>query len=113
MTKGSPFLSSSVRVVLFFILFAIPAFTQTEQAGITGTVRDRQGAAIPDAIVEVQHSETKFVRTTRSGDSGAFFIGALPIGNYSISIKRAGFAPAELSDVRLFVGQIRTVDPVL
>src|SRR5690242_14263083 len=111
MTKGSFFLAT-LRV-LFLLIIATPVFAQTEQAGITGTVRDRQGASVPDALIEVRHTETKLVRTTRTGDSGAFFIGGLPIGNYSISVVRAGFAPEELVDFRLFVGQIRTVDPVL
>src|SRR5215468_8427041 len=113
MTRGTTFLSISVLAILLFALFTITAFAQTEQAGITGTVRDRQGAAIPDVLVEVRHTETSLIRTTRTGESGAFFIGALPIGNYSISIMRTGFQPAVVVDLRLFVGQIRTVDPVL
>jgi len=113
MTKGTLFTANFARAILLLTLLAMPVFAQTEQAGITGTVRDGQGGAIPDTLVEVQHAETNLVRTTRTSDSGAFFIGALPIGNYSISITRAGFEPAELADIRLFVGQIRTVDPVL
>ena len=112
MTKGLLVLSSSILAISFTLL-TNPLFAQTEQAAITGTVRDFQGGVIPDAVVEIQHAETRLVRTTRTSDSGSFFIAALPIGNYSISITGAGFEPLELADLRLFVGQIRTVDPVL
>ena len=104
---------NSACAIALISQLSIAVLAQTEQAGVTGTVRDRQGGAIPDALVEIQHAETKLVRSTLTGDSGAFFIGALPIGNYSISITHAGFAPAHIEDVRLFVGQIRAVDPVL
>ncbi len=102
-----------VQTVVFLALLSIPASAQTEQAGMMGTIRDRQGAAIPDALIEVRHEETKLARTTRSSDSGTFFIGALSIGTYSISVTHPGFQPFELAGFRLFVGQIRTLDTIL
>src|SRR5215831_13604328 len=90
-------------ILLFLFLFAmvaIPVFAQAEQAGITGTVRDRQGGAIPDAVIEVEQAETRLVRITHTSNSGAFFMGALPVGNYSLTIRQAGFDTAKINDLR-------------
>src|SRR5262245_8332496 len=98
---------------VFMFLFSVAAWSQTEQAGITGTVRDSQSGAVPDALVEVVHEDTRLVRTTRTSDSGTFFIGGLAVGDYAITITHSGFDKAESKGIRLFVGQIRTVDVTL
>lgn len=113
MPKEKLSFATLIVAILLLTLTALSVHAQTEQAGITGTVRDRQGGAIPDALIEIAQSGTGLTRTTRTSGSGAFFIGALPIGNYSVSISRTGFEAAKVTDLRLFVGQIRTVDPVL
>src|SRR5215467_12311431 len=104
---------STLISTLFLMVVTIPLSAQTEQAGITGTVRDARGGAISDALVEVRNQETMDLRSTRTGYSGTFFIGALPIGNYSIVITHPDFESVELKSVRLSVGQIRTVDATL
>jgi hypothetical protein len=113
MPTGKLSFITSIVAILLLSVSVTSVHAQNEQAGITGTVRDRQGGAIPDAVIEIEQSGTGLTRTTRTGESGAFFVGALPIGNYSVSIMRSGFEPAKVTELRLFVGQIRTVDPVL
>jgi hypothetical protein len=102
-----------VQMLIFLIYLVVPSVAQTEQAGITGTVIDSQGKGIPEAVVEVRHQETMRTRTTQTSDSGSFFIGGLEIGNYAVSITHPGFDPSELTGVRLFVGQMRTIDTIL
>jgi hypothetical protein len=105
--------SLKTAVALLFVWFAIPVHAQTEQAGITGTVTDSQSAAVPGALVEIRHEETMLARTTRTSESGSFFIGGLAIGNYSISITHPGFDAVEWKGIRLSVAQVRTLDTTL
>jgi len=100
-------------VLTLIVLLNIPAHSQTEQAGITGTIRDSHGAAIADAVVEIRQEETVLTRSTHSNESGTYFLGLLPIGAFSIEIKHPGFASALSRNVRLFVGEVRTLDVTL
>ena len=101
------------HTIIMLSLLGTPVYAQTEQAGMTGTVRDRQGGAVSDALVEIRHEETMLGRATRTSESGTFFIGALDIGNYSVSITHPGFEAADLRGIQLAVGQIRTIDSTL
>jgi len=113
MLKEQSRFSTGLQTLVLCMVLTIPAAAQNEQAGITGSVTDGQGAAIYDALVEIRNEETMSVRNTRTGYSGAFFIGALSIGTYSIAITCPGFEPVERKSVQLSVGQIRTVDVTL
>ena len=95
------------HTIVLLGLLGIPVWAQTEQAGITGTVRDHQGGTIRDAFVELKHAETMLVRTTRTSEFGTFFIGALAIGNYSLFISHPGFAGEEPSRERCLTTEIR------
>jgi hypothetical protein len=102
----------SALVPLLF-LFVTVAWSQNEQADITGTVQDVQGRPIPGAAVQLQQDETKLVRATRTGSAGVYFLAGLPIGTYSAVISSPGFGEARVPGVRLSVGQTRTLDITL
>lgn len=95
------------------ILLATVAWSQSEQAGVTGTVQDTQGRPIPGAAVQLQQDETKLVRFTRTGAAGVYFLTGLPIGTYSAVVSGPGFDDARVSQIRLSVGQTRTLDITL
>ncbi len=111
--RNVAFIVQVATVLVLAAGFAIPAYSQAELAGISGTVKDRQGAAVPDALIEVRQQETVLTRSAHSADSGTYFIDSLPIGNYTIEITHPGFAKVVSKDVRLFVGELRTVDVTL
>jgi hypothetical protein len=62
------------QTIVLLGLLGIPVWAQTEQAGITGTLRDHQGGTIRDALVEVKHAETAMVRTARTSVSLQFML---------------------------------------
>jgi len=66
---------------------------------LSGTVADPIGAAVPGADVTVTNDETKEVRQTFTNDAGRFELAALAPGNYSISIKLAGFKSLEIKSI--------------
>jgi hypothetical protein len=80
----------TIFLIAFFCLTAFPQ----ELAEIAGTVKDSNGFPIPNAVVDVRQQETMLLRSTRSADSGTYFIDRLPIGSYTIEITHPGFTKA-------------------
>ncbi len=100
-------------LVSLFFGIVIVSWSQNEQADITGTVQDVQGRPIPGATVQLQQVQTNLVRTTRTGSAGVYFLAGLPIGTYSAVISGPGFGEARVPEIRLSVGQTRTLDITL
>src|SRR5258706_11737772 len=86
---------------------------QYEQAAITGIIRDPQGRAIPEARVQIKQVETDLIRTSVSTSAGIFFLNGLPLGTYTFVATHDGFREIRVTDIRLAVGQTRTMDITL
>src|SRR5437899_10207649 len=57
--------------LLWSILFlALPAFTQSTNATLSGTVLDPAGARVPNAQVMAENVNTRVVLTTMTNDTG-------------------------------------------
>jgi hypothetical protein len=102
-----------LRLIPLACAFSLPAFAQYEQAAISGTIRDSQGGAIPDARIRVQQIDAGLIRSTTSTGAGVISLNGLPLGGYTVVIGHEGFAEARLTGVRLAVGQTRTIDVTL
>lgn len=86
--------SAFVRVFQVFVLMVgicAVAYGQTVSGTLRGTVRDANGAAIPNATVTVRSTETGLERTVVSSGDGNFNIPFLPIGNYVVESTRTDF----------------------
>ena len=67
------------------------ALGQVGNGTITGTVTDPAGAVVPGANVEATNAATGVVFPAVSTNTGAYSIPELPIGNYTVTVKRQGF----------------------
>jgi hypothetical protein len=94
-------------VAALLLLSATSVFSQAGGvAGISGTVRDPSGAAVPNAKVVISSTSRGQIRSLTTNQAGAFSAPALiPGPGYSVTINAAGFAPYEVKDVDLQVGQ--------
>ncbi len=82
--------------------------------GLTGTVRDASGAAVPGAQVVVANESKGIKRSLQSNDAGVFTAPALvPSRGFSISVNKGGFAPWEAKDIEILVGQNLNYNVVL
>ena len=83
----------SALVLIFAAMFYVahPAFAQQTLGGITGTVVDPAGSAIPGVEVTATSDQTKLVRTTTSSGTGSYELVNLPIGTYTITFALNGF----------------------
>ena len=104
----------SRAVVLFvFLIPAIASNAQVVGGTISGTIVDVGGAVIPGADVTIHNQETGGERHLLSNDAGAFAAFSIPVGVYSITVTRDGFAPQTRTGVGLTVGQAIRVDLTL
>src|SRR3954447_21073482 len=111
-TALNPVGGSSMRLVcrvsLLFICFVLGAgipraSAQFDNASVVGTVKDAQGATVPDAKVTLTNTQTgvSVVRTTTS-DGNYEFVTVRP-GVYLVSAEKAGFSIALMDNVQVQV----------
>ncbi len=84
-------LHTSIRCLLFVLLCAAPAFTQTVTGTITGTVTDQSGAVLAGARVVAHNVDTGVSSTATSDAAGVYRVSFLPIGRYDLTIEANGF----------------------
>lgn len=95
---------------LFFlsVICLIPAYAQYTTASLGGTVEDPAGAVVPGATVTAQNEDTGLTRTVTSQQDGEFLFPALPVGNYKLTVKKAGFSAYVQTGIHLTVNQVAT-----
>jgi hypothetical protein len=75
-------------------------------AGISGVVKDPSGSAVPNAKIVISSASQGTLRTLETNSAGAFAAPALTPGpGYKVAVTAAGFAPYEVNDINLEVGQ--------
>lgn len=81
--------------------------------GITGSVTDQTGAAIPNAAVTATNGATGTTFRAVSNGEGDFNIPDVPIGVYSVAVSAAGFSPQLFKDVHVVAGNPTPVKAAL
>jgi hypothetical protein len=72
--------------------------------GITGSVADQTGAAIPNASVKVTNEATGTILQATANGEGNFTISDVPIGVYSVTVTATGFSAQTLRGVHVVAG---------
>jgi len=102
-------LSRSLLPWLFLLVAMVaPANLHAQQTGISGTILDTTGAAIPHAEIEVKETGAAAFHTTANGE-GHFVVPSIHAAEYTITARAPGFATAQ-KKILLLVGQLATVD---
>ena len=94
-------------VVLLALGMPIDGAAQSRLTGadLEGIVKDESGDVLADAAVTIANSETAVARTIETDAHGRFRVPALPLGRYSITIDRAGFATLRREGLVLVLGE--------
>jgi hypothetical protein len=82
-----------------------PAYAQTVTGAVTGEVTDASGALIPQATVTATNVNTGVKSTTTTNGQGVYTLRFLPIGEYTVEIEAAGFAPKKYDSFALEIDQ--------
>ena len=68
---------------------------------ITGFVTDSSGGSVAGARIVVANLETNEIRTSETGNSGAYTVGPLRIGLYRIQVEKNGFKSSVRTNVQV------------
>jgi hypothetical protein len=90
--------STRLLVMAWSLVFAGSIFfssVQSAQAGVTGSISgiitDKSGAVIAGADVTARNVETGMQRSVRTDEKGFYSLLALPVGTYTVSVRKNGF----------------------
>src|SRR5581483_11368382 len=100
-------------VFLLFIGIPWACFGQVDRSSLTGTVRDASGHVVPETAVVARRADTGLERRTISTSDGAYSLGTLPIGIYTVVFSKPCFQEIRYNDVEQAVGRTRVINPVL
>ncbi|MCU1308842.1 MAG: TonB-dependent receptor plug [Acidobacteriaceae bacterium] len=94
--RFKPFLLFILFLAVIFV-FSYEASAQNIGGGgsVQGKVVDSNGAAVPNAKVEINNRVSGYHREITSGAEGTFTFHNLPENPYQISVTAAGFAPSK------------------
>ncbi len=110
MTRHHPLPFSLGSLLCAFVLLLtahcslLTVRAQSATATLSGTVEDQNGAVVPGANVIVLNSGTRLQREATTNDQGYFTIPLLPPNTYTVTVRRDGFAPVQVPNVVLNVG---------
>jgi hypothetical protein len=90
-------------VLLFSAAFCLtlPAAAQQTLGGITGTVVDPSGSAVPGVAITATQLQTKLVRTATSNAEGSYQLNNLPIGTYTLTYSLTGFSTERIPGINV------------
>ena len=88
---------NNIRVTIAIsalFLLRVAALGQVNTASVTGLVKDSSDAVIGDAKVVALNTATGVERTVQTNTTGYYFLANLSVGQYDISVEKAGFQKA-------------------
>src|SRR3954465_6548813 len=87
--------------VVLLLAVSSAVIAQTNKGGISGTVVDPNGAAVPGATVTITNVGTGQKATATTSESGAFTVQSLDPVTYRVLVEAAGFKKAILEKVKV------------
>jgi TonB dependent receptor/Carboxypeptidase regulatory-like domain/TonB-dependent Receptor Plug Domain len=102
-------LSVSAVAVLFFInVFLIVPALANDFGAVRGVVHDPEHRPIQDAMVMLKAKSSDWSKSVSTNANGEFELNAVPLGEYSVSVARQGFAQT-LQNVTVMSGSVPVV----
>jgi Carboxypeptidase regulatory-like domain len=101
-------------LLLFVVGLSLSVLTaQTPTATLQGTIRDATGAVVPEAKVTITNANTNEAIEVSTNSEGRYLRPFLPPGAYVVTVEKTGFRTVRQENIRLNVGQNRSVDLAL
>lgn len=95
---------------IILLLLASSSIAQDFRATVTGRVTDKNGAALPNAQVNVKNLGTNEIVSANTSTEGNYRVPFLRPGMYSISVEAQGFKKSTRDNFELVISQVSTVD---
>jgi len=114
MSRRVSWLGSGVSAVLLMcalVFTMLPgAAAQETTGGIKGYVKDKSGASVPKAEVELTSEALIVPKKAVADNAGYFYFSVLPPGNYTLTVSAPGFRTYKQVGIPLTVGALPTID---
>ena len=108
---GSRVLNPVVLIPVIMVVLASPfLMAQIDRAVLEGTVTDPSGRVVPGATVRIVAGDTGLTQAKQTNADGYYRFPGLAVGTYSATASSTGFRTTVLTNVRVQVGQTRTLD---
>ena len=118
--RGSLFVhsctSSFVLAVILLFLTCMPAtWAQSESinATIRGRISDPSDQPVAGAKATAVNNATGYSRSVDSAEDGYYVIASLPLGKYTVTVTKDGFATLKFTEIVLQAGREAVVDGAL
>jgi hypothetical protein len=92
--------------------FAFAPYARAQQTlgGITGSVADKSGAMLAEAVVTIVGDQTKLTRTQNTNANGIYDFVNLPIGTYTLTFTHDGFETQKIPSITVQADRTATVN---
>ena len=100
-----------LAAVLFF--FTCYLHAQYENGSVVGTIRDKSGAGIPNAVVTITNNATAVATKASTSAEGDYEVPSLHVGVYTIAATSSGFTNAVANNITVSVGGRQRIDLTL
>src|SRR5579875_1891021 len=99
-------------ILALVLAMAGSAYAQVGSASLSGVVEDPTGAVIPGSAVTLVNTQNNERRTTASTGRGEFTFAAVPVGDYNLIVKHAGFTTYIQSGLHLNAGDNKLLNNI-
>ena len=103
-------ITPSALTIALLAAVSFPAFGQTNEGQIAGTVTDPSGANIPNASIEARNQQTGATYTIKSTGSGQYRFPAVTVGPYTVTTSAPGFSTLTNNGVVVQVGTLTSLN---
>jgi len=86
------------------------AYAQETTGGIKGYVKDKSGASVPKAEVELTSTALIVPKKAQADNAGYFYFAVLPPGSYTLSVTAPGFRSYKQVGIPMTAGALPTID---
>jgi hypothetical protein len=97
-------------ILLGAFFAACPAFGQSGDGTVLGTVLDPSGAGVPSATVQLLNMDTGVKTSTKTDVAGAYRFNNILVGRYTINATAPGFTTTSLKDLAVELNKATTAN---
>jgi hypothetical protein len=105
--------AGAIFTLLLTIAFGVASAQTAGEGAITGTVKDKTGAVIPNAIVAAKNDATGVVTSRTTDAAGIYQISPVIIGTYTVEVTAKGFEKSVQQNITINQNQSFGYNPIL
>jgi hypothetical protein len=111
--KRSAGIAAQILIVTLALFSGVTVRSQTTTGSISGTVKDPEGAVIPDIAVIAKNTATGAQQNAVTNAQGSYTFPNVPVGTYELDTFRPGFKPYQRTGLVIDINTALQIDITL